>query len=158
MDSLNNIKQMLTSKFKMKDNRKLCHFLGIDFNITQGLLERFNMLDCKLRMTLCEQKLDFINSDTDGLADPRKYCEIIGSLIYLTNCTWPNLSYIVGNLSQYLSKPYEQHWTMAKHLLRYIKGSTKYQLCYRKRDDGQRLNMYNDADWASDQCDSLHVF
>ena len=38
MDSLNNIKQRLTSEFNVMNVGKLCHFLGIDFNITKGLI------------------------------------------------------------------------------------------------------------------------
>ena len=104
---------MFMSEFKMKDLGKLNHFIGIDFHITQEcdkinqnkyivrVLERFNMLNCKLRATPCELKMDLSNNrDPD---DSRKYCEIIGSLIYLMTCTRPDLSYAVGKLSQYLS-------------------------------------------------------
>ena len=90
------------------------------------VLERFDMSDCKPRTTPCEQELDFINSNVDGLANPRKYSKVIGSLIYLMTWTRPHLSYIVSKLSEYLSKPHEQHWIMVKHVLRYIKGTTEY--------------------------------
>ena len=105
----------------MKNSRKVHHFLDIDFDITQGLLqlsqekyatkvlERFNLSDCKPRMMPCEQKLDFINSNSNGLVNPKRYCEVIASLIYLMTCTRLDLSYIVGKLSQYLSEPYEHH-------------------------------------------------
>ena len=34
-------------------------------------------------------------------------------------------------------------------MLRYLKGTLDYQLCYRKRDEGLMLIGYSDADWAS---------
>ena len=37
--SLSNVKKMLMSEFKMKDLGKLNHFIGIDFNITQGCVK-----------------------------------------------------------------------------------------------------------------------
>ena len=134
MDSLNNIKRMLTSEFEVKNVGKLRHFLDIDSNITNGLiqlsyekyakkiLERFDMSDCNPRTTPCEQKLNFINSNTDGLADPRKYHEAIGSLIYLMTYTWSDLIYIIGKLLQYLPESHEEHLIKAKHILRHIKS------------------------------------
>ena len=39
MDSVNNIKRMLMSEFKMKNLGKFLHFLDINFNITQELMQ-----------------------------------------------------------------------------------------------------------------------
>ena len=41
-------------------------------------------------------------SNNSDPVDSRKYREIIGSLIYLMTSTRPDLSYVVGKLSQYL--------------------------------------------------------
>lgn len=72
------------------------------------ILERFDMSNCKTRSTPCEQKQNF---DSDGeLVDPKRYREVVGSLIYVMTCTIPDLSCIVSKLSQYLSEPKEQHW------------------------------------------------
>ena len=122
--SLFNFKKMPMSEFKMKDMGKLNNFIGIDFHITQRcvkmnqnkyvgrVLKRFNMSNCKPRATPCELKMDLSNSSDP--VDSRKYCEIIGSLIYLMTCTRPDLSYAVGKLSQYLSKPRQQHLGTSK--------------------------------------------
>lgn len=68
-NALKVVKEMLREKFKMKDLGQLEHFLGIYFNqsygcvkMTQKLLERFNMQDCKPRATPCEQKLNYMRS------------------------------------------------------------------------------------------------
>ena len=57
---------------------------------------------------------------------------------------------------QYLPKPHE-HWITAKHVLRYIKGMTEYQLCYRKKDDGLRLIAHSNANWTSGQNDRYNM-
>ena len=159
--SLSNVKKWLMSEFKMKDLVKLNHFFGIDFHITQGcvkmnqnkfigrVLERFNMLNCKPRATPCELKMDLSNSDP---VDSRKYREIIGSLIYLMACTRPDLIYAVGKLSQYLSEPRQQHWVTAKHILKYLSGTSHYELHYQKSEELGIL-AYSDADWAFYQSD-----
>ena len=93
------------------------------------ILDRFDMSDYKPKTTPCEQKLDFITCNNNGLADPRKYCQVIGDLIYLMTYTWPDLNYIVGKLLQYLLELYEPRLIIVKHVLRYLKGTTGYQLC-----------------------------
>ena len=108
------------------------------------------MSNCKPRAIPCELKMD--HSNNSDPVDSRKYREIIGSLIYLMTCTRPDLSYAVGKLSQYLSEPRQQHWVAAKHILKYLKGTSHYELRYQKSAELGIL-AYSDADWASDQSD-----
>ena len=62
------------------------------------------------------------------------------------------MSYAVDKLSQYLSESCQQHWVAAKHILKYLKGTSHYELRYQKSDELGIL-AYSDADWASDQSD-----
>jgi hypothetical protein len=48
-----------------------------------------------------------------------------------------------------LSKPLKEHWVVAKHVLRYLKGTLDYQLSNRKCENDLALIGYSDADWAS---------
>lgn len=78
----------------------------------------------------------------------------MGSLIYLTTCTRPDLSFVVSKLSQYFTEPTEERWTTVKHVLRYLKGTSEKQSCYRKCDNEKlRLQAYSNADWAADVTD-----
>ena len=38
-----------------------------------------------------------------------KYAQIIGSLMFLTNCTRPDIAYAVGRLSRYTHHPKIEH-------------------------------------------------
>ena len=151
-------KQMFQERFRMKDLGRLSYFLAIDFEQGDGfvkmiqrrylskILERFEISDCKPRATLSEQKFEFC-SETP--CDPRRYREAVGSLVYAMTCTRPDICWVVSRLSQFLSSPVQEHWTAVKHVLRYLKGTLRYELCYRKCDDGLTLVVYSDADWAS---------
>ena len=57
------------------------------------------------------------------MTDPKKYREIIGSLIYAMTCTRLDISWIVSKLSQKLSCPREEDMVAAKHVLRYLRGN-----------------------------------
>ncbi len=80
-----------------------------------------------------QQKLNFTD-DAEMMSDVRKCREAVGSLIYLTTCTGPDLSFVVSKLSQYFTEPMEEEWTTVKRVLRYLKGTTEKELCYRKCD------------------------
>ena len=159
---LNGTKRMLKDRFKMKDLGKLSYFLGIDFKQEERLvkmnqkryllklLDKFEMINCKPRSTPSEQKIDCMDLNP---VDPRKYREVVGSLIYAMTCTRPDICWVITRLSQYLSKPLESHWVGTKHVLRYIRGTLDYEPCYRKCIDGLALIGYSDADWAPSEDD-----
>ena len=160
MKLMDKIKDHLKGKFKMKDMGKINYFLGIHFvqsdsklemnqsHYLQRILEKYGMADCKPRSTPCELRPS-IPQKSDICDNPRTYREIIGSLIYAMTCTRPDLSWVVSKLSQHLADPDESDWIMVKHVLRYIKGTLEYKLCYTKTADGLALTGYSDSDWAS---------
>ena len=58
------------------------------------------------------------------------YASAIGSLMYAQVCTRPNIAYIVGMLSRYLSNPGNDHWIAAKRVMRYLQRTKDYMLTY----------------------------
>jgi hypothetical protein len=157
---LDKVKELLKRRFKMTDLGQLKWFLGIQFihddgvikmNQTQyltKLLKRYQMDNCKPRSTPCELKLN-CDVDIDETSDCNNYREIVGSLIYAMTCTRPDLCYVVTTLSQHLAKPNKEMCITLKHVLRYIKGTLNYELCFRKCENGLNLNGYSDASWGS---------
>ena len=85
--------------------------------------------------------------------DPKLYREIVGGLIYAMTCTRPDLSFVVTklSLSQHMSKPNVNHMTMAKHTLRYIKGTIDRKLIFTKSENPLKLIGYCDSDWANSE-------
>ena len=78
-----------------------------------------------------------------------QYRHIIGSLMYLTN-TRKCICFVVNTLSQYLVKPRCVHVIAAKHVIRYLKGTTDLGLYY---DHDYRWYGYMDLDWAGTVAD-----
>ena len=77
-----------------------------------------------------------------------RYSQLVGSLLYLSVCTRPDISQAVGVLSRYMANPSMEHWTAAKGVLRYIAGSLQTSILY---GDGNRaMEGYCDSDYASD--------
>jgi hypothetical protein len=79
------------------------------------------------------------------LIDATLYTHIIGSLLYLTN-TSHDICFVLTTLSRYLVEPRRVHLVAAKHVMRYLKGTLDFGLCY-TRDRDFKLVGYIDSDW-----------
>ena len=123
----------------------------IENNLPKNLWT-FAVMTAALIRNRCFNNLKIDLSNNSDPVDSRKYREIIGSLIYLMTCTRPDLSYAVGKLSQYLSEPRQQHWVAAKHILKYLSGTSHYELRYQTSEELGIL-AYSDTDGVSDQRD-----
>jgi len=76
------------------------------------------------------------------------YASTIGSLMYAMVCTRPDISHVVGVVSRYMSNPGKQHWEAMKWILRYLRGTTKKCLTFRK--DELKLEGYVDSNFAGE--------
>lgn len=80
------------------------------------------------------------------------YREAVGSILYLAQCTRPDISFAIGNVSQFNQNPGKAHWNAVKRIFRYLKGTINYKLTY-SQDITSELCAYCDADWGSNVID-----
>lgn len=80
-------------------------------------------------------------------AGVEQYQALIGGLLYLSACTRPDIAFAVGRLARYASEPTEAHAAAAKTVLRYLRGTTHWGLCY---SGAKALTGYCDADFGGD--------
>jgi hypothetical protein len=108
------------------------------------------MENCKLIATPLPPKAKFSRDNDEPLDTEERasYKSLVGTLIYLMVCCRPDLAYAMSVLSKYLDKPTREHLRAAKHVLRYLNGTTDHGLVYKRRNTG--LIGYTDADWAGD--------
>ena len=78
--------------------------------------------------------------------DDTTYRRLVGSLIYLS-ATRPDINLAVSYTSHFMIAPKADHWMTAKHVLRYVKGTSDYGLLY-SRTSNPRLSGFIDSDWA----------
>ncbi|KAA3458786.1 retrovirus-related Pol polyprotein from transposon TNT 1-94 [Gossypium australe] len=142
-DDDNRVQKFLHQNFKMKDFGELKYFLGIKFMCSSEgvvlnqrkyvleLLQGIGLEDARLVSMLLEQnqRLTFVEydefilggcNDDELYLDVSKYQRLIGRLLYLTNM-WPDISYTVQHLSQFMHKPKKSHFDAAIKIVRYIK-------------------------------------
>ena len=77
-----------------------------------------------------------------------EYSRIIGSLMYLTNCTKPDLAYTVSKLSKYTSNSGTDNWKAIVRVLKYLRYTHNYRLHYTRYPEV--LEGCSDTNWISD--------
>ena len=76
------------------------------------------------------------------------YASAIGSLMYTTVCTRPDITHVVGVVSRYMSRLGKQYWEAVKWILRYLRDSLNTCLCFTSAN--LKLQGYVDADFPDD--------
>jgi hypothetical protein len=120
------------------------------------LLKRFNMVDSNPShvphqpgVHLSQDMCPTSNHEVEQMKD-KPYGELIGGLLWLSINTRPDIVPAVGVLCRYVRNPGPQHWTSAKLVLRYLKGTMQYGIVYSPDQSQPDLTGYVDSDWAND--------
>lgn len=113
---------------------------------TDKVINRFGMSDCKPVSTPEEVGAKF--DESPPLPVDNQFKELVGSLLYLTTCTRPDIAHAVSIASR-TAQPTQAHWVALKRILRYLKGTRDLGLRFRW-ENPNRLIGYSDADYAND--------
>ena len=157
------VKQVLLTKFDGQDLGEASFFLAMDIvrdrtmrtikltqkRLTAQLVEKYGLLDCKNKTVPLSTSLQLTKSDGELLdKETYTYTHLIGSLLYLSVCTRPDIAQAVGALSKYMSEPTVVHWEAAKGLLRYVATTREQGIVYGRSPD--TILGFTDADYAGD--------
>ena len=85
------------------------------------------------------------------MSSPSLYRRLVGSLVYLT-VTRQEISYVVHQVSQYLSAPQSTHYATVLRILRYLKGTLFHGLFYSTQSP-LVLCAFSDVDWVGNPTD-----
>jgi len=93
------------------------------------------------------KKDNFRHREDEEIIGPKVlYLSVIGALMYLANCTQPDITFSVNLLARYSSAP-TMKWV--KHVLRYLCGTTDMRLFYPKCSNSQLVG-YADTGFIYD--------
>lgn len=148
----------LKDRFKLKDLGPIEQALSLRIrrekdiiyvdqkNYITKVLTNFGMEDCKPVKTPMVLGTKLTKSDSVDSSIP--YQSLIGSLMYIGINTRPDILHAVTVLSQFNNCYGSEHFTHAKRVLRYLKGTIDYCFKYEKSKLFS-LRGFVDADWAN---------
>ncbi|KAG8485451.1 hypothetical protein CXB51_021502 [Gossypium anomalum] len=157
-DLINDFKTQIQEVFNMTDLGIMTYFLGMEVNqsnrgifISQHafalkILNKFCMTNCKAVSTPLAQREKLTSFGSQERVDEKEYRGLIGCLLYLTT-TRPDLMHVISLLSRFMHCCDTTHFKVAKRILRYVKGTLKFGVMFKKEKE-LRLAGYSDSDWA----------
>ncbi|SGY38337.1 BQ5605_C003g02002 [Microbotryum silenes-dioicae] len=78
------------------------------------------------------------------------YLQAIGSLLYISLGTRPDIAFAVSYLARFANNPGHRHWIAVKHILRYLRATYRNELVY-TRGQARITGVvgYSDANWGA---------
>ncbi|KAI1005005.1 hypothetical protein K3495_g3211 [Podosphaera aphanis] len=124
-----------------------------------GVLDRFGITEAqhkKKRIPAADHEMLRPAKEEDIRIDITEYRQAIGSLMYAMIFTQPDIAFVLGKLSQYMSDPARHYSSSLKNLMRYLKSTATQKLRYGP-GGANTFKIYSDADWASDRTDRKSI-
>ena len=81
----------------------------------------------RLKFSLNQPEEKLLNEE-----EKQRYQAITKAVMYLTQFTRYDVFYAVKQLARDMSEPAKSHMEVAKHLLRYLVGSTDFSITYKQ--------------------------
>ena len=160
------VKQRLLETFDARDLGEASTYLGMNITrdrgsgtikisqprMTNDLISKFGMDDSKIRSIPVSASIKLTKDEGEPLDKAKyPYSELLGSLMYLSACTRPDIAFATGSLARYMANPTIVHWQAAKGVLRYLAGTADYGITFGGSDSGDLEPFgYCDADYAGD--------
>ena len=158
------VKKALAMQFEVKDMGELHYFLGVKIvqdhqngkvwigqpAYTESMLHKYGMVDAKPVTTPVESSSKLVKTIEEcETVDQVLYQSAVGTLLYLSVGTRPDITFAVSNVAKYCAKPNKQHWVAVKRILRYLRGTLNFGILYSNNGSKECIG-YSDADWAGD--------
>ena len=119
------------------------------------ILDRFSLSDAKPYATPIVPGANYTRSQAPADAAEADYMrkipyrEAIGSLMYATVATRPDITFAISTLSQFLDNPGRIHWEAVKRIFRYLSRTKTHALTY--GNECHHLTGFTDADGSSQE-------
>ena len=114
----------------------------------EKVLAIFGMEECKRVVT---PALDPPGTESPKLESDVPYKQAIGSLLYISTRTRPDIAYAVGYVARQMHDPTEEDWIAVKRIFRYLQSTKNLRLKYSMQNS--EILGYSDASYASNSKD-----
>jgi hypothetical protein len=138
-------------RFKLQDQSIVATPERTENNLLRGKFSRMTDNE-KEADKMIKEKYNFTNE---------LYLQYVGTLLYLSIMTRPDIAHAVQLLSRDMNQPTSEHFFAAQYVFRYLKGTPNYGILYKNNINKQNLiniTCYSDADFAGDLSTSKSTY
>ena len=137
-------KKEIMAKWGTEDNGPVREFLGVHINRNRA--ERRMSLDLSAYISAMVNKwlqatsqkswvpmqgiASLTREDKCNPVEAKRYQELVGQLLWVSNTACLDISFTVGILARYMSNPTNVVWRAAIHLLKYLNQTSEYKLIF----------------------------
>ena len=125
----------------------------------EAILAKYGLQDACSVTTPLDVNIKLQPGETETGNKSNNYASLIGSLMYAAVATRPDIAFAVNRLASFTANPTMCHWTAAKRVLRYLKGTKDIGITYSKPESESSQNYfigYSDASFANNyDCTSV---
>lgn len=158
------VERQISSIFEIRSLGEVNHYLGMEvkrendiYTINQNqfikkIIKEFGLTDAKESKIPLDSGYEKNQQGQPLLPTNKDYQKLVGSLLYISLNTRPDIAASVAILAQKVSKPSMYDWNELKRVLRYLKGSNNLKL-YLSSNEEQDLTGYADANWGENRDD-----
>lgn len=155
----------ISGRFEVSSNEELHHFLSLDIkrdiparrvylsqeHYIRDVASRFLPSGhTPTRTPTSSTFKDLSPREPSDQGSSGNYSSLIGALLWVAQCTRPDVSFAVNRLSQYLRDPSDDHWQAGIRVLNYLVSTSHLPLSL---GGDAVVSGYSDADWAEDRHD-----
>jgi len=157
---MNKIIKDIKNNFKVSKCNKADYILGINierednnYSISQtqlikDLLKKFKITNIRKSKTPCSTITNSIKSDKPF--DKTTFKSAIGSLIYLSRCTRPDITFTVGKAARNSENPTYGDWKKVINIMKYLNYTKNFKITYKGKGE---ILAYTDSDFGGDPKD-----
>ena len=132
----------------IRDEANAVSYLCQDSYIEE-VTKRFNMDTKKLPPTPCASNLGFVKNDAQApKAFIKLYQQKVGSVIYASIITRPDVSFIAAKLSEFMQNPSPAHMQAIDRVILYLYRTRFLAIYYKKNDDKDAVHVSSDASYG----------
>jgi hypothetical protein len=119
----------------------------------ETILAKYGLQDASPVRTPLDTNIKLEPGESEPGNRSNNYASLIGSLMYAAVATRPDIAFAVNRLASFTANPTMCHWTAAKRVLRYLKGTKDKGIMYSQPTDTSsshnHITGYSDASFAN---------
>ena len=108
------------------------------------IVRTFRMESCAPKATPADSNTHLMEPTKNDSNEKVPYREAIGSLLFLSIVTRPDISFAVGVVSRYCENHDQSHWKAVRRIISYLSGTAQHGICFNGSDKRSPLVGYCD--------------